>query len=43
MIVTRGWMTVPAPIVISPSKVQSSHTVAPGIILMLQVLKDILN
>lgn len=35
MMVTLGWMTVPPPIVISPSSVQSSQTVAPGKILIL--------
>lgn len=36
IIVTLGWITVPTPIVMSPSNVQSSHTVAPGKIFILK-------
>lgn len=36
IMVTLGWTTVPPPMVMSPSNVQSSQTVAPGSILTLK-------
>lgn len=36
IMVTLGWITVPPPMVMSPSNVQSSQTVAPGSILTLK-------
>lgn len=40
MIVALGWITVPPAIVISPFRIQSSHTVAPGIIFTLEWKKQ---